>query len=76
MKLKIYTSRFVTFIITNKLLSFYLLGSEWRLIVISGHEFVGYLPGGVEVYCITKVTLIPLTSENIDLGILELEVFY
>eukprot|EP00111_Clytia_hemisphaerica_P023739 TCONS_00069961-protein len=48
-------------------------GSEWKLIAITGHQFVGYLPGGIEVYCITKVTLIPLTPESIDLGILELE---
>lgn len=50
------------------------IGTEWQLIVITGQQFVGYLPGGVEVYCITKVTLIPLTAENIDLGVLELQV--
>ena len=49
-------------------------GTEWQLIVITGQQFVGYLPGGVEVYCITKVTLIPLNAEHIDLGILELQV--
>lgn len=48
-------------------------GSEWKLLVISGHNFVGYLPGNVEVYCITKITLIPLSSEHIDLSILDLE---
>lgn len=50
------------------------LATEWHLVVITGQQFVGYLPGGVEVYCITKVTLIPLNAEHVDLGVLELQV--
>lgn len=57
-------------------IDFLLIGSHWKLITITEKEFVGYLPNGVEVFCIKKITAIPLTNDNIDLSILELEVSF
>ncbi|XP_047127352.1 phosphatidylinositide phosphatase SAC2 isoform X1 [Hydra vulgaris] len=43
-------------------------GCGWKLVLIADQTFVGYLPGGVEVYNITKVITVPLTCDTADLN--------
>lgn len=53
----------------------FVVGSEWKLLVISERHFVGYLPGGVEVYQIVKVGVASLSAEVLDVSDLNLLVF-
>ena len=65
---------FFVFALFNRTISIISNSDEWKLLVISGKEFVGYLPKGVEVNQIKKITVIPITTESFDPTILDLEV--
>ena len=41
-------------------------GFGWKLVLIAEQTFVGYLPGGVEVYNISRIAIVPLTSDCMD----------
>ena len=36
--------------------------SDWRLLLIAEHRNVGSLPGGHEVFCITRIVILPLAD--------------
>ncbi|XP_033632502.1 phosphatidylinositide phosphatase SAC2-like [Asterias rubens] len=38
--------------------------SSWQLLLISGQRLVGTLPGGHNVYCITKIAILPLSDSG------------
>ncbi|XP_038045460.1 phosphatidylinositide phosphatase SAC2-like [Patiria miniata] len=38
--------------------------SSWRLLLISGQRLVGSLPGGHNVYCITRIAILPLSESS------------
>lgn len=50
------------------------IGLDWKLLVITGQQFVGYLPGGIEVYNISRIAVVPLSNDGVDYSDLELEV--
>ncbi|XP_072177486.1 phosphatidylinositide phosphatase SAC2-like [Diadema setosum] len=38
--------------------------SEWRLLLIRSHRLVGQLPRGHDVYCITRIAVLPLSQNG------------
>ena len=54
---------------------FFIPEDDWKLLLISDRQFVGYLPIGVEVYQITKVGFASLSPDNdVDVSDLNLTV--